>query len=275
MLAPKGALAHPRQSIAVGFLVGFWAVFVSLGVLEEINQPWDDQLIGDFWGIRTTLDYNLLSLLDFHCSLKWQPLSPIWTYNLFAQFHSQTASKIIWIKICWLCPMGISQWPYQGRDKRVGFWLLCAYFKKIISSKHWCCGVLAPPPCQLSNCTSDSDLGRTDSYSPGCSLFPLRTPSLHHPPHGSPPTSLQVLVHIPLSHGDILGISYSKSPPKHLIEHHLYFFPQHLSFNMAYMWCLCFVSCLSPPLEYKLSWGRKFCVLYTPVSPVSRTVSGS
>lgn len=91
------------------------------------------------------------------------------------------------IKICWLWPMGISQWPFQGRDKRVGFWLLCAYFLKIISSKHWCCGVLAPPPCQLSNCTSDWDLGRRDSYSPGCSLFPLRTSSLHHIPHGSPP----------------------------------------------------------------------------------------
>lgn len=103
-----------------------------LGMLKEINQPQDDWLIGDFWGIRTTLDYSFLNChscsVNFHCSLKWQPLSPIWTYNLFAQFHSQTASKIIWIKICWLCPTGISQWSYQGRDKRVGFWLSCAYF---------------------------------------------------------------------------------------------------------------------------------------------------
>lgn len=141
------------------------------------------------------------------------------------------------IKICWLWPMGISQWPFQGRDKRVGFWLLCAYFLKIISSKHWCCGVLAPPPCQLSNCTSDWDLGRRDSYSPGCSLFPLRTSSLHHIPHGSPPphTFLQVLVHMPLSQGGVLGPSYSKAPPKHLTEHHLYFPPQHLSLT----WHIC------------------------------------
>lgn len=255
--------------------MGFWAVFVSLGMLEEINQPRDDQLTGDFWGIRTTVDYNLLSChscsVDFHCSLKWQPLSPIWTYNFFAQFHSQTASKIMGIKICWLCPMGISQWPFQGRDKRVGFWLLCAYFLKIISSKHWCCGVLAPPPCQVSNCTSDWDLGRRDSSSPGCSLFPLRTPSLHHIPQGSPPPHLPAspCSHAPFSRrcpGNILF----KGTPKHLTEHHLYFSPQHLSFNMAYMWCLYFVFCLSPLLEYKLSWGREFCVLYTAVSlPVS------
>ena len=129
---PSTQRCFGTPKVVVGFLAGFWAIFVSLGMLEEINQPWEDQLIGDFWGIRTTLDYNFLSFhfysVNFHCSLKWQPLSPIWTYNLFAQFHSQTASKIIWIKICWLCPTGLSQWPYQGRGKRVGFWLLCAYF---------------------------------------------------------------------------------------------------------------------------------------------------
>lgn len=68
---PKGA-----QSSRVSDCI--LSCVVILGVLgherQEINQSQEDGLIRGFWGLRTTLDYNLLSChscsANFHFSLK-------------------------------------------------------------------------------------------------------------------------------------------------------------------------------------------------------------
>lgn len=148
---------------------------------------------------------------------------------------------------------------YQGRDKRVGFWSLCVYFIfLILASKHWCCGVLAPPPCQLSNCTWDWD-PRTDDSSPGWSVL-TRTPFLHSAPPGSP---RQVFAHMSLSQGESQGhpIHNYFQDTSQIIQispHTNDCHPSHQVFDVI-------VSHMSL-IEHMLPWDRDMFIALSPVS---------
>jgi hypothetical protein len=143
-------------------------------------------------GIRTALYFGLLSCHS--CGF-----IVIWDDNLFLQSELVTFLHNSILRLCQKSSeqrlVGFSNGHFpmviQGRDNTMGFWLLCAYLKKIvISFQHWCCGALAPPPCQLSNCTWGANLKRTDSEHPDWGLSPLRTPFLHRLFVTQPPVGL-------------------------------------------------------------------------------------
>lgn len=161
--------------------------------------------------------------------------------------------------------MSIRHFPmaYQGKDKRVGFWSLCAYLKKIISSKHWCCGVLAPPPCQLSNCTWDWDL---------CLSPPRPLPAQYSTwlPSHLPATLCSRVPSSGRHPGNILFKTISQTPPRTSSL----FSPNSIYCHLSCHIFNVFVSHLSL-IEYQLPRGRDFCVLLTTASPVSRTVYGT
>lgn len=108
--------------------------------------------------------------------------------------------------------MGISKWPYQGKDERMGFWLCADFFKNLSHLNTGAVGFWLP---HLVN--SATALG----IWPEKNRFQLSWLQFVPTDHSLPaqystwpaPTSLQVFAHLSLSQGGILGMPYSKSPP--------------------------------------------------------------